>query len=68
MGIESSKLIESEAPESSRKSNDVSIGVTTLEEECTSIAAKETDKIALISFFHVTFFAFISYQITMLAP
>jgi hypothetical protein len=67
-GIESSRLVESGSPESSRTSMDMSIGVIVLEKEATSIAAKETDKIALISFFHITFLAFISRPITMLAP
>jgi hypothetical protein len=49
-GIESSKLVLSESPDSSRTSKEMSIGETILAEEGTPIAAKETDDIPLISF------------------
>jgi hypothetical protein len=50
-GIESSKFVESESPESSRTSKVRSMGMSIFKEEGASIAAKETDRIDLISFF-----------------
>ena len=47
-GIESSKLVESDSPESSRTSKIRYIGMSIFDEEGKSIAAKETNRIDLI--------------------
>ncbi len=51
VGIESSKIVESDLPESSRTSKVRSIGKSIFDEEGKSIASKETDRIDLIYFF-----------------